>query len=223
MKKISIAIDGPSAAGKSTIAKLVAKQLDYIYIDTGAMYRCVALYVIDNGFNIYEEEQVCGCLDNIIIEMDQQGNVFLNNKDVSQRIRADEISMAASTVSSYQQVREFLVSQQRNMAKDGGVILDGRDIGTVVLKNAELKIFQEANSKTRAKRRYLENIKRGMDVDLATIESEIEQRDYQDCHREHSPLRPAEDAIIIDTSDMSLEDVTAKVMELVEQIKEKCE
>ena len=217
MKKISIAIDGPSAAGKSTIAKIVAKKLDYVYIDTGAMYRCVGYYCLENNVDLHDENAVTQALDNIKIEMNSANQVFLNQEDVSAKIRHDRISMAASVVSTYQQVRNFLVLQQRQMASQGGVILDGRDIGTVVLPDAQLKIYQVASSKTRAKRRYLENLQRGLEADLDTIQKEIEQRDYQDMHRKISPLKKADDAIEIDTSDLSLEEVVDKVMELVIQ------
>ena len=217
MKKISIAIDGPSAAGKSTIAKIVAKKLDYVYIDTGAMYRCVGYYCLENNVDLHDENAVTQALDNIKIEMNSANQVFLNQEDVSAKIRHDRISMAASVVSTYQEVRNFLVLQQRQMASQGGVILDGRDIGTVVLPDAQLKIYQVASSKTRAKRRYLENLQRGLEADLDTIQKEIEQRDYQDMHRKISPLKKADDAIEIDTSDLSLEEVVNKVMELVIQ------
>lgn len=217
MKKISIAIDGPSAAGKSTIAKIVAKKLDYVYIDTGAMYRCVGYYCLENNVDLHDENAVTQALDNIKIEMNSANQVFLNQEDVSAKIRHDRISMAASVVSTYQEVRNFLVLQQRQIASQGGVILDGRDIGTVVLPDAQLKIYQVASSKTRAKRRYLENLQRGLEADLDTIQKEIEQRDYQDMHRKISPLKKADDAIEIDTSDLSLEEVVDKVMELVIQ------
>ena len=217
MKKISIAIDGPSAAGKSTIAKIVAKKLDYVYIDTGAMYRCVGYYCLENNVDLHDENAVTQALDNIKIEMNSANQVFLNQEDVSAKIRHDRISMAASVVSTYQEVRNFLVLQQRQMASQGGVILDGRDIGTVVLPDAQLKIYQVASSKTRAKRRYLENLQRGLEADLDTIQKEIEQRDYQDMHRKISPLKEADEAIEIDTSDLSLEEVVDKVMELVIQ------
>ena len=217
MKKISIALDGPSAAGKSTIAKIVAKKLDYVYIDTGAMYRCVGYYCLENNVDLHDENAVTQALDNIKIEMNSANQVFLNQEDVSAKIRHDRISMAASVVSTYQEVRNFLVLQQRQMASQGGVILDGRDIGTVVLPDAQLKIYQVASSKTRAKRRYLENLQRGLEADLDTIQKEIEQRDYQDMHRKISPLKKADDAIEIDTSDLSLEEVVDTVMELVIQ------
>ena len=207
MKKISIAVDGPSAAGKSSIAKIVAKRLDYIYIDTGAMYRCVGYYCLENNIDLKDEQAVSQALKQIKIEMDSNNHIFLNGQDVSQVIRQDQVSMSASVVSSYQAVRTFLVEQQRQMANVGGVILDGRDIGTVVLPNAELKIYQIASVDTRAKRRYLENQERGLTADLELIKKDIEQRDYQDMNRDISPLKQAEDAIVLDTSAMTLQEL----------------
>ncbi|WP_249030007.1 (d)CMP kinase [Tannockella kyphosi] len=218
MERIAIAIDGPSAAGKSTIAKLIAKQLNYAYIDTGAMYRCVAYYVKTNGIDIQNEDLITSILTNIHIHIDQNNNVFLNDQNVSGLIRSDEISMMTSKVSSYQAVRTFLVEQQRLMALSGGVILDGRDIGTVVLPNAQLKIYQQASVKTRAMRRYKENLERGMEADLEAITKDIEQRDYQDMNRAISPLKKAEDAIEIDTSTMSLQEVVDEIMNLVKKV-----
>lgn len=221
MKKISIAVDGPSAAGKSSIAKIVAKQLDYIYIDTGAMYRCVGYYCLENNIDLKDETSVSQTLKQIKIEMDSDNHVYLNGHDVSEAIRQDQVSMSASIVSSYQAVRTFLVEQQRQMASGGGVILDGRDIGTVVLPDAQLKIYQVASVDTRAKRRYLENQERGLAVDFDTIKKDIEQRDYQDMNRDISPLKKADDAIVLDTSDLSLQEVVDQVLKLVaKKIKE---
>ncbi|MCI9049782.1 MAG: (d)CMP kinase [Coprobacillus sp.] len=217
MKKISIAIDGPAAAGKSTIAKLVAKNLNYTYIDTGAMYRCVAFYALKNKVDYTDEEGVCQLLKEIDIQMCPDGTIHLNQEDVTLLIRENEVSMGASIVSRYNQVREFLVQKQREMAQGGGVILDGRDIGTVVLKDAELKIYQVASIECRALRRYKENIERGIEADLEAIQAEIAKRDEQDMTREISPLRKAEDAIEIDTSEMTLDEVVAHVMNLVLQ------
>lgn len=215
MKKISIAIDGPSAAGKSSIAKIVAKRLDYVYIDTGAMYRCVGYYCLQNNIDLHDEQAVSETLKKIKIMMDSENRVYLNDDDVSKEIRQDKVSMSASIVSSYHDVREFLVKQQRQMAKVGGVILDGRDIGTVVLPDAQLKIYQSASVETRAKRRYLENKQRGLPADLETIKKDIEQRDYQDMHRKISPLKKADDAIVLDTSNLGIEEVVNEVLRLV--------
>ena len=217
MRKISIAIDGPSAAGKSSIAKIVAKKLNYVYIDTGAMYRCVGYYCLQNKIDLHDEQAVSQVLENVNITMDNNNFVYLNGNNVSNEIRQDEISMTASLVSGYHDVRAFLVEQQRQMAKGGGVILDGRDIGTVVLPDAELKIYQIASVETRAKRRYLENIQRGLDADEEIIKRDIEQRDYQDMNREISPLKQADDAIVLDTSNLNIEEVVEEVLKLVRQ------
>ncbi|MDD3026933.1 MAG: (d)CMP kinase [Erysipelotrichaceae bacterium] len=217
MKKISIAIDGPSASGKSTAAKIVAKKLNYIYIDTGAMYRSVCLYCLSNDIDIKDEAAVSAALIDIDIDIDEKGAIFLNGTDVSKEIRQDNISIGASVVSQYQKVRDFLVSKQQQIAASGGVVMDGRDIGTVVLKNAQLKIFQVASSKTRALRRYHDNIERGLEADYEKILEEIEHRDYQDTHRQISPLKKADDAIEIDTSHKTIEEVVGLILELVKE------
>ncbi|MDD8048269.1 MAG: (d)CMP kinase [Thomasclavelia sp.] len=217
MKKINIAIDGPSAAGKSTIAKLLAKKLNYVYIDTGAMYRCVAYYCLNNKIAFDDEEKISSSIKDIHIKMDNNGKVYLNNEDVSNKIRADEISLGASAVAKLECVRTFLVAAQREMAKDKGVILDGRDIGTVVLPDAELKIYQIASVECRAKRRYEDNIQRGLPANLEEISKDIQQRDYQDMHREISPLKKANDAIEVDTSNMTIEENVDHMMKLVKE------
>ncbi|MBM6840845.1 (d)CMP kinase [[Clostridium] spiroforme] len=217
---IVVAIDGPSAAGKSTIAKLVAKKENFIYIDTGAMYRCVAYYCLDRQIDLDDEEQVKTCIKDINIQLTADNRVILNDKDVSQDIRTDEVSRGASIVSRYEAIRQFLVDSQRQMASMGNVILDGRDIGTVVLPNADLKIYQIASVETRALRRYKENIERGLQADLEVIQKEIEERDYQDMHRQISPLKKADDAIVVDTSDLSLDEVVDVVLKLIDKVKE---
>ena len=219
-KNISVAIDGPSAAGKSTIAKMVAKKENFIYIDTGAMYRCVAYYCLTQKIDLNDEKAVEQAIEHIQIRLTPDNKVYLNDEDVSTQIRQDQVSLGASCVSKYQAVRSFLVDEQRKMAKAGNVILDGRDIGTVVLPNADLKIYQIASVETRAKRRYLENLERGLDADLETIKKEIEERDYQDTHREISPLKKAEDAIELDTSSLTLEEVVEQVLTLIQKAKE---
>lgn len=219
-KNISVAIDGPSAAGKSTIAKMVAKKENFIYIDTGAMYRCVAYYCLTQKIDLNDEKAVEQAIEHIQISLTPDNKVYLNDEDVSNQIRQDQVSLGASCVSKYQAVRNFLVDEQRKMAKAGNVILDGRDIGTVVLPNADLKIYQIASVETRAKRRYLENLERGLDADLETIKKEIEERDYQDTHREISPLKKAEDAIELDTSSLTLEEVVEQVLTLIQKAKE---
>lgn len=219
-KNISVAIDGPSAAGKSTIAKMVAKKENFIYIDTGAMYRCVAYYCLTQKIDLNDEKAVEQAIEHIQIRLTPDNKVYLNDEDVSNQIRQDQVSLGASCVSKYQAVRSFLVDEQRKMAKAGNVILDGRDIGTVVLPNADLKIYQIASVETRAKRRYLENLERGLDADLEIIKKEIEERDYQDTHREISPLKKAENAIELDTSSLTLEEVVEQVLTLIQKAKE---
>ena len=196
MKKIAIAIDGPAAAGKSTIAKRVANNLGYTYIDTGAMYRCVAYYALVKGVDFHDENAVCRLLPEIKIKLMPDNTVYLNDRDVTADIRVNEISAGASIVSAYSKVRTYLVAQQREMAKEGGVILDGRDIGTVVLPNAELKILL---------------------VEDNEIKKEVAARDEADMTREISPLKKADDAIEIDTSDMTIDEVVAHIMNLVEE------
>ncbi len=220
MKKIIIAIDGPSAAGKSTIAKLLAKKYSYVYVDTGAMYRCVAYYALNKHIDLKNENDVCSILAQIHIDMRPDGTIFLNKENVSDAIRSNEISLAASIVSAYKDVREFLVFQQRKLAENGGVVLDGRDIGTVVLPNAQLKIYQVASVETRALRRYRENIERNIPSDLETIKKEIEERDYNDINRKESPLRKADDAILLDTSNMSIDEVIQVISKYVDEKRE---
>ncbi len=212
---INIAIDGPSASGKSTVAKELCKRLNYIHLDTGAMYRCVAKYALDNGIDLNDQVSVESVLNEVNIELTSDGKVFLNSKEVTNDIRTDEISQGASIVSTYKNVREYLVALQQKMAENKGFIMDGRDIGTVVLPNAELKIFMTASAHERAKRRYLENQKRGIDSNLEELEKEIAERDYRDTHREISPLRKAEDAIEIDTSDINKMEVVERIMKLI--------
>lgn len=220
--RINIAIDGPSAAGKSTIAKELAKKLNYVHLDTGAMYRSTALKALQNGISLDDEAAVCEMLRNTEITLTPDGKVFLDGRDVSSDIRTDEVSMAASNVSKLEQVRADLVARQQDMAKAKGFIMDGRDIGTVVLKDAEVKIFMTASAYARAERRYKQNIQNGIPTsDIETIAEEIRQRDYQDTHREHSPLRKADDAVEIDTSDMTIPEVVDAILRLCEPFLQK--
>lgn len=219
MKKINIAIDGPSAAGKSTIAKKVCELLNYVHLDTGAMYRCVGLKAKLNNISYEDEEALCEMLKNTEIVLTPDGKIFMDGEDVSDAIRADDVSLAASDVSKHKNVRSDLVKRQQEMAKDKGFIMDGRDIGTVVLKDAELKIYLTASAESRALRRYKQNIELGLPVtDVETIAEEIRQRDYQDMHRENSPLTKAEDAIELDTSDLTIEESVEAVMSYVEPL-----
>ena len=213
--RINIAIDGPSAAGKSTIADILAERLGYTHLDTGAMYRAVALKAIRDGIDLADEEKIVAMIDEMDLVMPADGSVVLAGEDVSKEIRVNEISMGASDVSKLAGCRKALVAMQQRICKDGGYILDGRDIGTVVLKDAPVKIYMVASPEARAQRRLLQNQKNGIEGDYESILEDIKKRDYQDMHREVSPLKKAEDAIEIDTSYMSKEEVADAVMKIV--------
>lgn len=213
----SIAIDGPAGAGKSTIAKSVAQSLGYIYVDTGAMYRAIALYFLEENVDIDSESEVKEACDAIDINIGYEGGiqqVYLNDENVTERIRTPEVSKRASITSANPKVREKLLSLQQNLAKANDVIMDGRDIGTTVLPNADLKIFLTASVKTRAKRRYDELVKKGEKVDLESIEEDIKKRDKQDMTRDISPLAQAEDAVLVDTSELDPTEVRDKILAL---------
>jgi cytidylate kinase len=217
---MNIAIDGPAGAGKSTIARLVSKQLDFIYVDTGAMYRAIALYFIDNETDVENEEKLKSALEDIMINLSYENGVqhiFLNLVDVSAEIRNEKVGNMASKTSAYKPVREKLLDLQRNIAAENDVIMDGRDIGTNILPNAELKIYLTASVDVRAERRYKELIEKGETPDLDTIRKDIEQRDYQDMNREIAPLKQAEDAVLLDTSDMTIEEVVDFIIKLAEE------
>lgn len=215
--KINIAIDGPSAAGKSTIAKLLAKELGYVHLDTGAMYRCVGYSALLNNVDLEDETEIEKIMKNINISFDSNGNVYINDKDVSKEIRQNKVSMITSKISAYPKVRKLLVEQQQELAKNKGYIMDGRDIGTVVLPNAELKIYMIASVKARADRRYKEYIDKGIEADYDEIYRDIEQRDYQDINRKTSPLRQADDAIKLDTSNMTIDEVVTAIRKLIKE------
>lgn len=215
--KINIAIDGPSASGKSTIAKRLAKELGYIHIDTGAMYRCVAYLAIKTGISFTDEQRLSHMARSLDIRLSGDGQVFLNGENVTSAIRSEDISLGASKVSVFSGVRRAMVERQQKMAESKGFIVDGRDIGTVVLPNAEVKIFQTASVDSRAKRRFQENLSKGINSDFEVIKKEIELRDYQDINRVESPLRKADDAIEIDTSEMTIEQVVSKMKKIIEK------
>lgn len=222
MKSISIAIDGPAGAGKSTIAKHIAKELGYIYIDTGAMYRSIAYYMIKNDVDITDEEKVCDACKNIelkTIYVEGLQHVLLNGEDVTGFIRTDEVGTAASKISAYSNVRKFLVSLQQKMAESENVVMDGRDIGSVVLPNASLKIYLTASVEERARRRFKEYTEQGQECDLEQIKKEIEERDHRDMTREISPLVCVPDAHVIDSSDLDIDGVCRAVFDLVEKLK----
>ena len=216
---ISIAIDGPAGAGKSTIAKAVAKQLEYIYADTGALYRSIALNAINSGTNTDNEAEINELLNNTKVEIkfiNGEQRVFLNSQDVSDKIRTTEVSMMASKVSAIAAVRDFLLELQRGLARENNVIMDGRDIGTVVLPQAQVKIFLTASAQCRAKRRYKDYLAAGNTQEsYEQILADIQQRDYNDSHRAVAPLKPAEDSVIVDTSDDTLEQSVEKIMAVV--------
>ena len=220
--KINIAIDGPGAAGKSTIAKCLAKKLNYVHLDTGAMYRSTAYKALQNQISLEDEAAVCKMLENTKIQLATDGSIFLDGEDVSDKIRTNEISLAASLVSKLAKVRRMLVERQQEMAKEKGFIMDGRDIGTVVLTDAEVKIYMTASPMARAKRRYDQNIAKNIPTgSIEEIAREIAERDLQDMTRENSPLKKADDAVEIDTSDMSIDEVTEYIYSLAKPFIEK--
>lgn len=217
---INVAIDGPAGAGKSTIAKAAAKELGFIYVDTGALYRTVALSAVRKGV-IDNKQGIIDMLDSIDVKLgfDENGVqcVYLNGEDVSSLIRTPEISMGASTVSAIPQVREFLLDLQRNIARENNVIMDGRDIATVVLPNAKPKIFLFATPECRAERRYKEFIEKGENVTYEEVLADVNQRDYQDSHREIAPLKPSEDSIMADTSGNTLEESVDMIINIIKE------
>ena len=214
MKTYSIAIDGPAASGKSTAAKGVAKALDFLYLDTGAMYRAITLDMIENGLDTRSEEDAKSILDEVTMREDKNGHIFLNERDVTERVREEDVTKLVSYACAHKAVRERLVALQREMAKGESVVMDGRDIGTVVLPDATLKVYQVASVESRAKRRYLEELSKGKEASLDEIQKDIERRDYIDSHREHSPLRKAEDAILLDTSDLTIQEEIDAILSL---------
>jgi len=213
-----IAIDGPSGAGKSTIAKLIAKTLGILYLDTGAMYRAVGLHMLNKGISLEDEASVNAELGNVRLEIkynDGVQHIFLNGKDVSEDIRAHAISKAASDVSKLPKVRQFLVAQQRAIAEKASCVLDGRDICTHVLPNAKFKFYLTASPEARAKRRYDELVAKGQQVDFDVLLQDINQRDYNDMNRAFAPLRKADDAILIDSTNMTIEEVVQFILGVV--------
>ncbi|MBS9334648.1 (d)CMP kinase [Fructobacillus sp. M1-13] len=215
-----VAIDGPASAGKSTIAKILASQLHFVYVDTGAMYRAVTVAAKKAGLSYEDEAGITALLPDLTIEF-KPGNpvqqVFLNGEEVTEAIRSTEVTNNVSLVSSYQAVRTAMTDKQRAMTEENPVIMDGRDIGTTVLPNAQVKIFLIASVDERAERRFKENKEKGMQVDLETLKKEIKARDYKDSHRAISPLTKATDAIEVDTTGIGIEDVVAKIKAIIEE------
>ncbi len=211
----NIAIDGPSASGKSTIAKQIAKKLGFVHIDTGAMYRALAYDCIKKGVNLDDEASVVKVASNTDIELLDNGEIFLNDINVSRSIRKNEVSLAASKVSKYKKVREILVSLQQKMASKKGYVMDGRDITSVVLRDAEIKIYQTADVRVRAQRRFTELVDKGEVVDYDEIYQDLVKRDAQDMNRKESPLTKVEDAIEIDTTYLSIDESVALIMSVI--------
>lgn len=219
---ISIAIDGPVSSGKSTLSEEVAQRLKMFHLNTGAMYRALALYLIENNIDINDEEKVADICQSghaeISVRLDSFGQAtFLNGDDVSQRIREEEVGLVASFVSTYKEVREHMVALQQKIAENNNIVLDGRDIGTVVLPNADVKIFLTASKEVRAKRRYMELLSRGINAEYEDVLKDLIQRDKQDMQRKVSPLRQADDAIYLDNSDMTFEETVEEVIRIVEK------
>ncbi|MCD8195031.1 MAG: (d)CMP kinase [Coprobacillus sp.] len=213
--KVSIAIDGPAAAGKSTVAKIVAKRLNITYIDTGAMYRAYTWYCLENGINCQDEAACVAVIDKVHIELLENEVVLCNGTDVTEVIREPYVSSQVSYIASYKDIRLALVDLQREMARNKSVIMDGRDIGTYVLPDADIKIYQIASVEERATRRYDENVQKGIDCTLESVEEDVRKRDYIDSHRDFAPLKPAPDSILIDTSFMSVEEVVNTIIDIV--------
>lgn len=222
MNYISVAIDGPAGAGKSSVSKAVAKSLGYTYIDTGAMYRAAALFAIENGIDIKNErEKLINRLDEVKIDIrytDEGQSVFLAGRDVSERIRKEDVSVGASDVAVIPEVREKLVELQRNMAEKDNVVMDGRDICSHVLPDAQVKVFLTASAEARAKRRYDQLCEKGMECDFEKIKADMEYRDKNDSERAVCPLRKAEDAVLVDTTDLTFEQSVEKIKELIKNV-----
>lgn len=214
----TVAIDGPAGAGKSTIARAVAERLGYIYVDTGALYRAIGLYALRRGVNPESPEEVTPLLGGFSLELVHRGGeqrVLLNGEDVSEAIRAPEMGMAASQVSAIPEVREYLLGLQRQLAEKNNVVMDGRDIGTVVLPNADVKIYLTASVEQRARRRYDEHLAKGQQVQYNIVLEEMKRRDHKDMNRSTAPLRQAENAVLADTSSLTLEQSISLVLNLV--------
>ncbi|WP_430609603.1 (d)CMP kinase [Enterococcus sp. DIV0876] len=220
MKKINIAIDGPASSGKSTVAKIIANELGFVYTDTGAMYRSITYLALKTGCALDDEAAIAALIDQypITFKPKKDGqDVFVGTEEVTEAIRQPEVTNAVSEVSAHPAVRKKLVEQQQAIAVEGGVVMDGRDIGTAVLPQAEVKIFLVASVQERAERRFKENQEKGIDTTFDVLKQEIEQRDYLDSHRAVSPLKQAEDAVRIDTSGMSIKEVVAAIKQTIKE------
>lgn len=216
---MNIAIDGPAGSGKSTIARMLAKQIGFLYVDTGAMYRAMALFCIRNGMDVKNEELVSSRVEEMQVSIAYENDVqqvYLNNENVSEYIRSPQVSAATSTIAAYRAVRQKLLSLQREIASNHDVIMDGRDIGTHILPQAECKIYLTASVETRARRRYQELLEKGEDVEMDDICEDIRKRDERDMNREIAPLRQAEDAVLLDSSDLTIDQVLDRMKEILE-------
>lgn len=217
---ISIAVDGPAGAGKSSLARAVAKELGFIYVDTGALYRTLGLKFIALGIPTDDENGATELLKDTTVDLrfvDGEQHVFLDGKDVTDKIRTPEVSMAASRCSALPVVRAFLLEKQRELAEKNDVLMDGRDIGTVVLPNATIKIFLTASAEERAKRRYLELTEKGQNVEYKEVYDDMVKRDYEDSHRAIAPLKPANDSVIVDTTDLTLEESRQYLLKVIKE------
>ena len=217
MKKLVVAIDGPAAAGKSTVAKMVAKKIGATYIDTGAMYRAVTYFALSQNIDPKDESAVVSLLPKLKLDIKEDERIFLNGTDVTKQIRSIEVNDNVSYVASYKDIRLALVDIQRKMSESISVVMDGRDIGTYVLPNADIKIFQVASVGTRALRRYKENISKGIQCELEDIEIGLKKRDHIDSTRTCAPLKPADDSIVLDTSNLSIEEAVDAVIEIIKK------
>lgn len=217
-----VAIDGPAGAGKSTIAKILAEELGFIYVDTGAMYRAMALSCLRNGIDVEDKEAVVEHCKQRKVSLNYENGeqqVLLDEENVNAYIRTEEVSQATSAISIYEGVREKLLNLQQQLGQEHNVVMDGRDIGTNVLKDAQVKIYLTASVQTRAKRRYEELVKKGMECNLKEIEEDIRERDYRDMHREIAPLKQAEQAVYLDSSELAIEQVVEKIRKIIEDRK----
>ena len=216
----NIAIDGPAGAGKSTIARRTAQELSFIYVDTGALYRALAVFLVDEGISPEDTEKVGEAVKSVKVSIAYENGeqqVYLNGVNVTGRLRTEEAGKMASATSAYLEVRKKLVELQQEMAENTDLVMDGRDIGTAVLPNAPLKVYLTASAHVRALRRWKELTEKGQTADLAKIEEDINERDYQDMHREHSPLVQAEDAVLVDSSEMTIDEVVEKILSLARE------
>ena len=216
-KRVTVAIDGPAAAGKSTVAKKVAAILNYTYVDTGAMYRAFTWAVLQRGLDPKDEKASCSIIPDVTMDLLEDGRVFCNNTDVTRAIREPLVSSNVSYIASYKDIRLALVELQRKLAESKSVVMDGRDIGTYVLPDADVKIFQIASVETRAQRRYDENVAKGIPTSMDDVIEDVKRRDYIDSHRAFAPLKPAADSVELDTSDLNIEQVVDAILNIIHE------